>query len=247
VLASHLGKIQVEDSLDVESVARASVGLSPAELMNIAKEAGMLALRAGRDRVTAGDLAGGLERAAVGPESTRRLTEAERRIAAYHECGHALATMLLDPKREVRKVSILGNGNGALGYTWGVPLEESHMRSEQEYLAAVKIALAGMAAERVVFGTTTDGSSADLQAVSQLVKHMVFDLGMGGVRYRAEPASEALRQHLDTEMRRLSDTCYAEVESLLETRRSALDTMATALLASDVLSHEDLQRFAAAS
>jgi cell division protease FtsH len=245
VLASHLSKIQVEASLDLDPIARASAGLSPAELMNIAKEAGMLALRAGRERVGADDLVGGLERVAVGVASPLRLTEAERRITAYHECGHALTTMLLDPKREVRKVSILGNAHGALGYTWGVPLEEWHLRSEQEYLAAIKIALAGHAAERVVFGTTTDASSADLQVVGQLVKHMVCDLGMGGVLYRAEPTSEAMRQHLDAEMRRLTDACYADVKALLEARRGALDMMADALLTSEVLSQSDLRRLAA--
>ena len=245
VLASHLSKIQVEDSLDLDPIARATAGLSPAELMNITKEAGMLALRGGRDRVTADDLTQGLERVAVGLDSPRTMSADERRIVAYHECGHALATMAFDPKREVRKVSILGNAHGALGYTWGVPLAEFHLRSEPEYLAAIRIALAGLAAEKIVFGTTTDGSSADLQAVGQLVQRMVRDLGMGGVLYAAEPASEFMRQHLDTEMRRLSDACFADVTSLLESQRGALDTMADALLANEVLSQSDLHRLSA--
>jgi cell division protease FtsH len=220
--------------------------MSPAQLMNITREAGMLALRSGDDLIKIDHLVRGLERVAVGLESGVRLSSEERRIVAYHECGHAIAAMAFDAKREIRKVSILGT-HGNLGYTWNVPIDEWHLRSEEEYRSAIKIALGGLAAERVVFGTATDGARGDLQVVGDIVQRMVRELGMGGVLHAAPPASEALRQHQDQEMRRLSDGCFSEVTALLQSRRSLLDRMATELLASEVLTGDDLRRLSAAA
>jgi cell division protease FtsH len=245
VLERHLGKTRVEGDIDLIAIARASAGCSPAALMNVVKEAGMLALRAGHAAISQRDLLGGLERVAVGAEKRVVMTEAERRITAYHECGHALATLLLDPNRELRKVSLVGNVHGALGYTWGVPFEESHLRSENDYVTSMRIALAGVAAERVVFGTTTDGAAGDLQMVGRIVKRMVCECGMGGVLFNTEPLSESLRQHLDSEMRRLTDSCYRDVTELLERHRATLDHLASALLANEVLSTEDITRLTA--
>jgi cell division protease FtsH len=244
VLARHLSKVKTDAAPDVDALARASAGCSPADLMNVVKEAGMLALRAGRTAVCAEDLAGGLERVAVGAERRVIMNEHERRIAAYHEAGHAVATRLLAPDRELRKVSIVGTVQGALGFTWGVPAGEVHMRSERDYCTEIQIALAGLAAERLIFGTATDGASGDLQKVGCLVKRMVTELGMGGVLYRTDPMSEALREHLDLEMRRISDDCFQQVSSLLAVNRTRLEVVATALLAAEVLSHEDLARLA---
>ena len=243
VLARHLSKVR-NAAPDVDGIARASAGCSPADLMNVVKEAGMLALRAGRAAVSVDDLAGGLERVAVGMERRVVMNEHERRIAAYHEAGHAVVTRLLAPDRELRKISIVGTVNGALGFTWGVPGAEVHLRSEREYLTEIQIALAGMAAERLVFGAATDGASGDLQKVGQLVTRMVSELGMGGVLYRVEPMSEALRQHLDLEMRRISDGCFQQVSSLLAANRTQLEIVATALLAAEVLSRDDIARLA---
>jgi ATP-dependent metalloprotease FtsH len=246
VLERHLAKTRVEGDIDLVAIARASAGCSPAELMNVVKEAGMLALRAGHSAISQRDLLGGLERVAVGVEKHVVMSEAERNITAYHECGHALATLLLDPNRELRKVSLVGNVHGALGYTWGVPFEESHLRSEGDYMTTMRIALAGVAAERVVFGTTTDGAARDLRMVGQIVKRMVCECGMGGLLFNAEPLSESLREHLDSEMRRLTDSCYRDVTELLERHRATLDHLAAALLANEVLSTGDIARLTAA-
>ena len=136
--------------------------------------------------------------------------------------------------------------HGALGYTWGVPFEESHLRSEGDYLTTMRIALAGVAAERVVFGTTTDGAAGDMQMVGKIVRRMVCECGMGGVLFNAEPLSESLRQHLDSEMRRLTDSCYRDVIELVERHRATLDHLAAALLANEVLSTGDVARLTAA-
>jgi ATP-dependent metalloprotease FtsH len=246
VLERHLSAVKTDGVPDLDAVARASAGCSPADLMNVVKEAGMLALRAGRVAVSAADLAGGLERVAVGRERRVVMSGHERQVAAYHEAGHALAMQLLAPGRQLRKVSIVGTSDGALGFTWGVPGVEVHMRSERDYLAEVQIILAGFAAERLVFGVATDGASGDLQKVAQLVKRMVSELGMGGVLYRAEPLSEALREHLDREMRRITDSCFQQVTGLLTANRPRLDRVASALLAREALSVDDLAGLALA-
>ena len=246
VLRHHASGVATSGDIDLDAIARASVGCSAADLMNVVKEAGMLALRAGRTSIVQADLNAGFERVVLGGDRRLAMSDVERRVTAYHESGHAIATVLLDPAREVRKVSIVGTTNGALGYTWGIPKEERHLRSEREILTSIKIALAGAAAEKVAFGTMTDGASADLRTVGQIVKQMVCELGMGGVMYRSEPMSESLREHLDNAMRRITDDCFNEVLQLLATKRSMLDQLAGALLARETLSAEELHEVLAA-
>ena len=240
ILERHVSKTKTDGAVDLSTLARATSGCAPAELMNIVKEGGLIALREGREAIGQSDLQRGLERVAMGTERRTAMSDHERRIVAYHESGHALATLILDPSRELRKVSIIGNSRGALGFTWGVPGEEAHLRSERDYLNEIAIALAGVAAERLVFTTATDGAAGDLQVVGGLARRMVHDCGMGGVLFRSEVGSESLREHLDNEMRRIADSCYRDVATLLERHRPALDRLATALLANETLSGSEV-------
>jgi len=240
ILERHLSKTKTDGPVDLSALARATTGCAPAELMNIVKEGGLMALREGRTAIAQGDLQRGLERVAMGSERRTAMTDSERRVVAYHESGHALATLMLDPSRELRKVSIVGNSRGALGFTWGVPTEETHLRSERDYLNEISIALAGVAAERLVFTVATDGAAGDLQVVGGLARRMVHDCGMGGVLFRSEVGSESLRQHLDNEMRRITETCYRDVWTLLERHRPALDRLAAALLANETLTGSEV-------
>jgi len=236
------GKPLAED-VDLESVARQTAGLTGADLANISNEAAIAAGRKNRSMVTQADFDYALERVVAGLQQRRVVTDKEKRILAYHEGGHALVSHLVGNQPE--KATIIARGT-ALGYVLHLPEEERYLETKEELLDWMVMALAGRAAEELVFGRVTNGAANDLEKVTQIARAMVFEWGMGeSVTSRTMRAdnyalSEETKRLRDTEQARLTDFAYAEAQRLLAQHRVALDRIAAALLDRETLAREEL-------
>ena len=160
--------------------ARQTSGLTGADLANIANEAAIFAGRRGAQYVSAADFDSAIERVVAGLQQKKVLTEKERRILAFHEAGHALMSHLMGEIAPVQKVTIVSRGT-ALGYTLNLPSEDRYLETKEELVDMLKIALAGRAAEQVVFGRVTNGAASDLEKATEIARAMVFEWGMSDV------------------------------------------------------------------
>ena len=156
------------------------------------------------------------------------LTEKERRILAYHEGGHALMAHLMGSVMELQKVTIVSRGN-ALGYAFYLPEEDRYLHTKEELIDRMIVALAGRAAEEVVFGRVTNGAANDLEKVTEIARSMVFEWGMSdSVSSRTMRAdnyalSETTKRLRDDEQAHLTDGAYEEAVRLLRKHRAPLD------------------------
>src|SRR6476619_531515 len=245
ILHVHTRTKPLSADVQLDLIARQTSGLTGADLANIANEAAILAGRREAKYVGAADFDNALERIVAGLQQKKVLTDKERRILAYHEAGHALMSHLMGEVGHLQKVTIVSRGN-ALGYTLHLPNEDRYMESKEELIDMLKIALAGRAAEQVVFGRVTNGAASDLEKVTEIARAMVFEWGMSDVvtsrTLRADnyALSEETKRVRDNEQARLTDDAYAEAVRLIEKHRSSLDRLSQALLEKETLMREEV-------
>jgi cell division protease FtsH len=250
ILRLHTRDKPLADDVDLELVARRTAGLTGADLSNLVNEAAIYAGRAGHTEIGPADFENALERVVAGLERRRIISDKEKRILAYHEAGHAVMSHLMGDSPRLQKVTIVARGD-ALGYTLHLPDEDRYLHTREELLDWMKVALAGRAAEQVVFGRVTNGAGSDLEKVSSLARKMVFDLGMGEqivshtLRADDYPLSEQSKQLRDEEQARITNMAYAESMRLLEKHRASLDRVALDLLTKETLSREEMQELLA--
>src|SRR5437667_1195813 len=215
------------DDVDLGLVARQTSGLTGAELANVCNEAAIKAGRRSGLTISQADFDWALERVVAGLQQRKVLTEKERRILAYHEGGHALMAHLMGSVMELQKVTIVSRGN-ALGYAFYLPEEDRYLHTKEELVDRMIVALAGRAAEEVVFGRVTNGAANDLEKVTEIARSMVFEWGMAdSVSSRTMRAdnyalSEETKRLRDSEQARLTDRAYDEARRLLPTHRAPL-------------------------
>lgn len=236
ILEMYLKGVRCDQTVDAADIARSTIEMSGADLAQIVNEASLLAVRDQRAAVSQQDLLRAIQRKALGIEYNKTITPAELRATAYHEAGHAIAAAVFTPEEIVQKVSIIPTGR-ALGYTWHVATDEQHAVTKDQALARIKVAYGGYCAESLVLGTTTSGVSGDLKTIGHLAHQMVWQWGMGPVRFGVDPetVSPGTRQELESAERQLTDACHDEVLALLKAKRSLLDRVAEALLARETL------------
>jgi cell division protease FtsH len=245
ILRVHTRAVRLAQDADLDDVARATPGMTGADLANLVNEAALLAVRRGRAEVGASDLADALEKVQLGTARNVVMPPEERRRTAYHEAGHALLGMLLPGADPVRKVSIIPRGR-ALGVTLATPQEDRY-GYDATYLKGRMIgALGGLAAEELVIGVASTGAESDLQTCTGIARSMV---GRWGMSARIGPisvfppegdprmlgVSEGMLDAVAEEVRRLVDECHSEAASLLSRNRTRLDGIAEALLAHETL------------
>jgi cell division protease FtsH len=232
--------------VDLSQVARQTSGLTGAELANVCNEAAIKAGRRGGSAITQSDFDWALERVVAGLQQRKMLTEKERRILAYHEGGHALMGHLMGSVMELQKVTIVSRGN-ALGYAFYLPEEDRYLHTKEELVDRMIVALAGRAAEEVVFGRVTNGAANDLEKVTEIARSMVFEWGMSDAvssrTLRADnyALSETTKRMRDEEQARLTDGAYEEALRLLRKHRAPLDRIAAALLEKETLVRDELR------
>ena len=245
ILHVHTRTKPLAADVQLDLIARQTSGLTGADLANIANEAAILAGRREAKYVGAADFDNALERIVAGLQQKKVLTDKERRILAYHEAGHALMSHLMGEVGHLQKVTIISRGN-ALGYTLHLPNEDRYMESKEELIDMLKIALAGRAAEQVVFGRVTNGAASDLERATEIARAMVFEWGMSDVvtsrTLRADnyALSEETKRVRDNEQARLTDDAYGEAVRLIEKHRSSLDRLSQALLEKETLMREEV-------
>jgi cell division protease FtsH len=245
ILHVHTRTKPLAADVQLDLIARQTSGLTGADLANITNEAAILAGRREAKYVGAADFDNALERVVAGLQQKKVLTDKERRILAYHEAGHALMSHLMGEVGHLQKVTIVSRGN-ALGYTLHLPNEDRYMESKEELIDMLKIALAGRAAEQVVFGRVTNGAASDLERATEIARAMVFEWGMSDVvtsrTLRADnyALSEETKRVRDNEQARLTDDAYGEAVRLIEKHRSSLDRLSQALLEKETLMREEV-------
>jgi cell division protease FtsH len=243
ILGVHTRGKPLDPSVVLDAVGRQTAGLTGADLANICNEAAINAGRGARPAISMLDFDNALERVVAGLQQRRVVTDKEKRILAYHEGGHALVSHLVG--NEPQKATIIARGT-ALGYVLHLPEEERYLETKEELLDWMVMALAGRAAEELVFGRVTNGAANDLERATQISRSMVFEWGMGEsvtsrtVRADDYGLSEETKRLRDAEQGRLTEHAYAEAQRLLSTHRPALDRVAAALLDRETLSREEL-------
>jgi cell division protease FtsH len=245
ILGVHTRSKPLAADVDLATIARHTAGLTGADLANICNEAAIFAGRREAQYISHMDFEAAIDRIVGGLQQKKALTEKERRILAYHEAGHALVSHLMEDVSPVQKVTIVSRGQ-ALGYTLHLPTEDRYMQTKEELEDMMKIALAGRAAEQVVFGRVTNGAASDLEKVTEIARAMVFEWGMSeNVSSRTMRAdnyalSEETKRVRDQEQARLTDDAYQEAVRLVQKHRQALDRLANALLEKETLDREEL-------
>ena len=246
ILGVHTRSKPLAPDADLNQVARQTSGLTGAELANICNEAAIFAGRRESHYVTQADFDSAIERVVAGLQQKKVLTEKERRILAFHEGGHALMAHLMGSAMELQKVTIISRGE-ALGYAFYLPEEDRYLHTKEELIDRMVVALAGRAAEEVVFGRVTNGAANDLEKVTEIARAMVFEWGMSEsvssrtVRADNYALSEATKRMRDSEQSLLTDSAYEEAVRLLQKHRAPLDRIAAALLEKETLVREEVE------
>jgi cell division protease FtsH len=245
ILGVHTRSKPLASNVDLRHVAKQTSGLTGAELANICNEAAIFAGRRDDHVVTQMDFDAALERVVAGLQQKKVLTEKERRILSYHEGGHALMAHLMGSAMELQKVTIVARGD-ALGYAFYLPEEDRYLHTKEELIDRMVVALAGRAAEEVVFGRVTTGAANDLEKVTEIARSMVFEWGMAdGVSSRTMRAdnyalSEETKRLRDSEQARFTDTAYEDAVRLLQKHRASLDKIAVLLLEKETLGRDEV-------
>ena len=249
ILRSHARDKALADAIDLTDVARKTTGLTGAQLANALNEAAIIAGRAGRGEIARDDLDEALLRQSVGSQQSRRLTEHERRIVAYHEAGHALCRRLvgLDPPEIL---SIVPRGP-ALGFVAHSPSEDTYLRSRKQLMDEIVTLLGGRAAEEEIFDEAYSGAADDLARVHDICVQMVTEFGMTLSQGPPDSAplaqpigdyalSDRTRRDVDEGARELAHMAYARARQLMQINRRCLDDLATNALERETLTREDL-------
>jgi cell division protease FtsH len=255
ILRIHSQEVRLNDSVNLRDVARRTPGFVGADLANLVNEAALLAVRAGRERVTQPDFDSAFERLVAGLEKRNRLINAkERKIVAYHETGHALVAHMTPGADSVEKISIVPRGFGALGYTMQLPTEDRFLMTEGELNTRIDVLLGGRAAEQLVFHEVSTGATNDLDKAGDIARRMITDFGMSEkFRNTFLPArrqgqllgdanaitlreySEATQQYVDEESARIINGRYDKVAEMLRRHEGLLHEIAEKLLEIEVL------------
>jgi cell division protease FtsH len=249
ILRIHTRKVPLADDVDLEAVAASTPGMTGADLANLVNEAALAAARAGDDCVHGSHFSGALEKIQLGAARDVLIPEDERRRTAFHEAGHALVGMLQPDADPVRKVSIIPRGR-ALGVTLSTPERDRYGYDERHLRGRIIGALAGRAAEELMFGVVTTGSESDLEVCTRIARSMVGRWGMSErvgkvsvLPQEGDPrmfgASEAVLATVDAEVRELIDNCYSEAMAILTDNRDKLESLASALLEHETLDQDD--------
>ena len=259
ILNVHAKGKPLSKDVDLKTIAKKTPGFTGADLSNLLNEAALLAARADKKIITMAELEEASEKVAFGPERRSHvISEKEKRLTAVHESGHALVAYLLPEADPVHKVTIIPRGRAG-GYTMMLPDEDRSYETKSYYLAQIRVALGGRAAEQIVFNEISSGASGDLQNVTHIVRQMITRLGMspklgpmvfgeqqdqvflGKSLGNERNYGEGVAELIDKEMHDLVTTAYDDVIRMLEEHRDALNHMAAALMEVETINHKQVE------
>ncbi|ANE42708.1 ATP-dependent zinc metalloprotease FtsH [Deinococcus puniceus] len=255
VLRIHARKKPLDASVDLALVARRTAGMVGADLENLLNEAALLAAREGRTRITGRDVDEARDRVLMGPERRSLVVrEADRKVTAYHEVGHALAAQLLPHADKAHKLTIVPRGR-SLGSALYTPEDRMH-HTRAALLDLICVALAGHAAEDVATGHVTTGAANDFQKATSIARRMVTEWGMSGAGQLAlaqdssnylgfgpQPSnySDHTAQTIDLETALILNSQYARAHALLTEHAHVLHRLTDELMVRESLSGDDVR------
>ena len=259
ILNVHAKGKPLSKDVDLKTIAKKTPWFTGADLSNLLNEAALLAARADKKIITMAELEEASEKVAFGPERRSHvISEKEKRLTAVHESGHALVAYLLPEADPVHKVTIIPRGRAG-GYTMMLPDEDRSYETKSYYLAQIRVALGGRAAEQIVFNEISSGASGDLQNVTHIVRQMITRLGMspklgpmvfgeqqdqvflGKSLGHERNYGEGVAELIDKEMHDLVTTAYDDVIRMLEEHRDALNHMAATLMEVETINHKQVE------
>jgi cell division protease FtsH len=254
ILSIYLNRMPIAKDVVVDTLARATAGLSGAELAGLANEAAVQAARRGISEVTMSAFEGARDRLLLGSERRSfSILESERRLIAYHEAGHAIVAQALAPDCDpVHKITIIARG-AALGMMMQLPDGERHSVSRSRLDASMTMLCAGRAAEALFLGQITTGATQDFQRATAIARDLVFNYGMGEAlgpmvigevhNLATTPLlADALRMTADLEVRALVIAASERAHRILMAHATRVHAVANALLARETLSADDFRR-----
>jgi cell division protease FtsH len=263
ILVVHTRKIPMADDVQIGVLARGSAGFSGADLANLVNEAALNAARYNQKVVRMHDFEFAKDKVLMGSERRSMIiSDAEKRVTAIHEAGHALLAVLLPHADPIHKVTIIPRGM-ALGLTQQLPADEKHNYSRDYLNDQIAILLGGRIAEEVTMDSLTTGAGNDLERATELARRMVCEWGMSdamgpltfGKKEEQIFLGREIAQHqdysedtalkIDQEVRRFVTNNYERAQGLLSRNKETLVKIADALLAREVLDAEQVTRLAA--
>lgn len=258
ILKVHSKDVKMDETVDLEAIALATSGAVGSDLANMINEAAITAVKHGRDVVSQKDLFEAVEVVLVGKEKKDRImSEEERKIVSYHEVGHALVSALQKDSEPVQKITIVPRTMGALGYVMQTPEEEKFLNTKKELEAMLVGALAGRAAEEIVFDTVTTGASNDIEQATKIARAMITQYGMSekfgligleSIQNRyldGRPVmncGDATAAEVDGEVMNMLKKAYAEAKRLLNENRDALDKIAAFLIEKETITGKEFMK-----
>ncbi len=258
ILAVHAKNKIFAPNVKLNNIAKRTVGFSGADLENLLNEAALLAVRRNKSAITMTEIDEAHDRVLMGPaKKSKKYTEHEKKVVAYHEAGHAVVGIKLDGANEVQKITIIPRGTAG-GYNLMLPKEETFLETKKELLETISGLLGGRVAEEQVFKEVTTGAHNDFEKATKIARAMVTEYGMsdlgpvqleqqeGGVFLgrdynKTKNFSDEVAHEIDIEMRKIIDKCYKKTEKVIAENRDLLDLIANALLEHETLTREQIE------
>ena len=257
ILAVHAKNKILADGITLKNLAKRTPGFSGADLENLLNEAALLAVRRNKSEITMSEIDEATDRVLMGPAKTsHKYSEADRKLVAYHEAGHAVIGLKLRNASDVQKVTIIPRGQAG-GYNMMVPIEEKLCSTKTDLLEEITGLLGGRTAEEITFGEITTGAHNDFEKATKIARAMVTEYGMsdlGPLQFEQQSGSVFLGrdynkpQHfsnevaneIDMEMRKIINDCHKEAKEIISKNKDLLKLIAEALLEYETLTKEQI-------
>ena len=258
ILEVHAKGKTFAPGVTLENIAKRTVGFSGADLENLLNEAALLAVRRDKNAITMAEVDEAHDRVLMGPAKvTKKYTEKEKRIVAYHEAGHAVVGIKLEGANEVQKITIIPRGTAG-GYNLMLPKEETFLETKKELLETISGLLGGRVAEELVFNEVTTGAHNDFEKATKIARAMVTEYGMsdlGPVQFEHQESSVFLgrdynKSHnfssevafeIDQEQRKIIHECYEVTKKTISENMDLLDLIANTLLEYETITKEQIE------
>ena len=259
ILKVHARNKHFAPDVDFDNIAQRTPGFSGAELANVLNEAALLAVRSGHQMITLSDVDEAIDRVIGGPaKKSRKYTEHERKLVAYHETGHAIIGLTLEDANQVQKVTIVPRGDAG-GYNLMTPREETYFSTKKQLLATITGYMGGRTAEEIFFGDVSSGAHNDIEQATRIARMMVTELGMselGPIKYDSRDNAVFLGRdysqlsnthsgqiafEIDQQVRKIIETAHSQATEIINNNKDKMDIIANALLEHETLNHEQIQ------
>ena len=253
ILKIHSKDKRLSDEVNLESIAEDTAGFTGAELENILNEAAIIATKRKHEDIENSDIEEALKKVTVGLEKhTRKYSEKDKKLTAYHEAGHAVVSRYLPTQTNVKEISIIPRGVAG-GYTMYKSDEDKYYISKTEMQEKLIALLGGRAAEEIVLNDISTGASNDIEVATEIAKDMVTKYGMsktlgpidlkGKEPYEMQVFGDNIGDKIGQEVKQLIDTAYEDAKTLLRQHMDKLDAIAEALLEKEKVNEEEFEKF----